>query len=140
MADSLWMRLRRVRWNKYQISPAAKKQVPKMLENLASRKEPRAMKASHELWVALCSGQVYSAAEPCFPFLIEIMSISEPSVKGEILDLMTHFAQLADDPSAPNWHKSLRSSLKKQSGYFKKLSYNSDAIVADKATNLLGLL
>lgn len=111
-----------------------------MLENLASRKEPRAMKASHELWVALCSGQVYPAAEPCFPFLIEIMGISMPSVQGEILDLMTHFAQLPDDQSGPDWHKKLRTLLNKQSGYFKKLSYSDDAIVADKANNILSML
>ena len=140
MADSLGMGLRRVRWNKYEVSPAAKKQVPRMLENLASRKEARAMKASHELWVALCSGQVYSAAEPCFPFLIEIMNISEPSVQSEILDLMTHFAQLPNGQSEPIWHKKLRISLNKQSAYFDKLSRSQDAIVADKAKNLLNLL
>jgi len=140
MADSLWMRLRRVRWGKYEISQAAKKQVPRMLENLASRKEARAMKASHELWVALCSGQIYPAAEPCFPFLVEILGISEFSVQGEILDLPTHFAQLPDEQSAPDWQRRLRSNLKKQSGFFKKLSYSSDAIVAEKATKLLSLI
>ena len=98
------------------------------------------MKASHELWVALCSGQIYPAAEPCFPFLVEILVISEFSVQGEILDLMTHFAQLPDEQSAPDWQRRLRSNLKKQSGFFKKLSYSSDAIVAEKATKLLSLI
>jgi len=98
------------------------------------------MKASHELWVALCSGQVYSAAEPCLPFLIEILAISEISVQGEILDLMTHFAQVSDKPSAPDWHRRLRSELKKQSRYFQKLSKSRDVIIADKANSILALL
>jgi len=140
MADSLWMRLRLIPWDKYQASPKTQKQVPRLLENLASRKEPRAMKASHELWVALCSGQVYSAAEPCLPFLIEILAISEISVQGEILDLMTHFAQVSDEPSAPDWYRRLRSDLKKQSRYFQKLSKSRDAIIADKASSILALL
>lgn len=140
MADSLWMRLREVRWEQYQCSPASKKLVPKILENLASRKEARAMKASHELWLALCSGQVYSAAEPCLPFLIEILGISELGVQGEILDIMIQFAGLPDDETAPDWQKRLRSSLKKQAGYFNKLSRSRDAIVAARASSLLRLI
>ena len=140
MADSLWMRLREVPWEQYQCSPVSKKPAAKILENLASRKEARAMKASHELWLALCSGQVHSAAEPCLPFLIEILGISAVSVQGEILDLMIQFAGLPEDDAAPNWQKRLRSGLEKQTGYFNKLSKSRDAIVADRASSLLSLL
>lgn len=140
MADSLWMRLREVRWEQYKTSPASKKLVPKILENLASRKEARAMKASHELWIALCSGEVFPAAEPCFPFLIEILGISEVSVQGEILDLFLKFSQVPNDETAEEWQKRLRMILSKEHRFFTKLSHSRDEIVADKAERLLEVI
>jgi len=140
MADSLWMRLREVRWEKYKVSPASKKLVPKILENLASRKEARAMKASHDLWVALCSGEIYPAAEPCFPFLIEILGISQVSVQGEILDLFLKFAQVPNDESAEEWQKLLRMMLSKEHRFFTKLRHSRDEIVAGRAERLLDII
>jgi hypothetical protein len=140
MADSLWMRLREVPWEQFKCAPASKKSVPKILENLASRKEARAMKASHELWVALCSGGVQPAAVPCFPFLIEILGISEAAVQGEILDLFLKFTQAPNDADAHEWQKELRMILHKEHRFFTKLSHSRDAIVADKARQLLALI
>ena len=137
MADSLWMRLREVPWEQFKCSPAAKKTAPKILENLASRKEARAMKASHELWLALCSGGVQPAAVPCFPFLIEILGISEAAVQGEILDLLLKFTQVPNDAGAQEWQKQLRMMLHQEHRFFTKLSHARDAIVADKARQLL---
>ncbi|MBT8038130.1 MAG: hypothetical protein KJO21_11345 [Verrucomicrobiae bacterium] len=140
MADSLWMRLREVRWEQFTCTPAPKKSLPKMLENLASRKEARAMKASHELWVALCSEGIQPAAEPCLPFLIEILGISEAAVQGEILDLLLQFTQLPNDTSAQEWQKYIRMMLHQQHRYFTKLSHSRDAIIADKAHQMLELI
>ena len=134
------MRLREVRWEQFKSSPASKKTVQKILENLASRKEPRAMKASHDLWLALCSGEVYSAAEPCFPFLIEILGISGAAVQGEILEIFLKFAQVSNDEDAPEWEQRLQMMLHKEHRFFTKLSHSRDEIVADRAQRLLELI
>lgn len=98
------------------------------------------MKASHELWIALCSGEVYSAAEACFPFLVEILGISEASVQGEILDLFLKFAQVPNDDSAEEWQKHLRMMLNKEHRFFTKLRHSRDEIVADRAERLLDII
>jgi len=95
-----------------------KKNLPRLLESLASRKQARAMKASHEVWTALCSGDVYQAAEPAFPFLIEILGISEPSVQGEILDIFLKFTEVPEDDSAEDWQKNLRNLLRNEYRFF----------------------
>jgi len=127
MADSLWMKLREVPWDQFKANPGTDKKVPKMLENLVSRKEPRAMKASHELWAALCSGNIAPAAKPSIPFLIEILSTSQPSVQSEILDILLKFTQ---EPQ-------LLSELKRGGYVFRKLSRSRDDVVAEKATMML---
>lgn len=134
------MRLREVRWEQYQSSPASKKHVPKILENLASRKEARAMKASHDLWLALCSGGVYPAAEPCFPFLMEILAIAGVGVQAEILDVLLSFAKVPNDDTAEDWQRRLRMLLAKEHRFLTKLGHNQDTIVADKAVRLLGVI
>ena len=127
MADSLWMKLRKVPWDEFECNPGTDKKAAKMLENLASRKAPRAMKASHELWAALCSGQIASAAKPSIPFLIEILGISKSGVQSEILDILLKFAQ---EPQ-------LKSPLKRGRYTFQKLTRSRDDVVADKAERLL---
>ncbi len=95
------------------------------------------MKASHEVWTALCSGGVFPAAEIAFPFLIEIMGISEPSVQGEILDMLIKFAEVPEDDSAEQWQRNLRDLLRGEHRFFTKLSHSRDEIVADRAERLL---
>ncbi len=95
------------------------------------------MKASHELWVALCSGGVQPAAVPCFPFLVEILGISEAAVQVEILDLFLKFTEVANDSDACEWQKQLRMMLHQEHRFFTKLCHARDAVVADKARQLL---
>ncbi len=140
MADSLWMKLREVPWQDYACAPASRKAAPKMLEALASRKGPRAMKAAHDLWTALCSGKIWPAAEPCFPFLIEILGISEVEVQGEILELFLKFAQVPSDDSAEEWQINLHKMLGNEHRFFTKLSHSRDEIVADRARRLLEVM
>jgi len=129
MADSLWMKLRKVPWEKFPAHPGTDKKVPKILENLASRKEPRAMKASHELWSALCAGSIAPAAEACIPFMADILKISTVSVQSEILDMFLQFSKSDSEK--------LNSQLQFHSPIFKKLTHSRDEIVADKAVSLL---
>ena len=137
MADALWMKLRNVPWEEYEISPSAKKQVPRILEALASRKGPRATKAAHDIWVALCSGQVWPAAEPAFPFLIDILRIAQPSIQAEILDLLITFSSVPGHNKAEEWQKRLKKLLHAEHRFFSQLSHAKDALVADKAQLLL---
>lgn len=86
MADALWMRIREVDWSEYPTSNDAN--MPALLRNLASRKLSRAVKASQQIWSALCSGGIlYPAVRPTIPFLVEIFSISDPSVQDTIIDI-----------------------------------------------------
>jgi hypothetical protein len=140
MPDTLWMKLRKVRWEDYPVSSSSEKNLPRLLESLASRKEARAMKASHDVWTALCSGQVHPAAEPAFPFLIEILGISQPAVQGEILDIFLKFAEVPDGETAEDWQTHLRVMLKNEHRFFTKLSHSRDEIVTDKARRLLDLI
>ena len=127
MADSLWMKLREVPWDQFKCNPGTDKKMAKMLENLASRKEPRAMKASHDIWAALCSGNIAPAAKPSIPFLIEILSISKPGVQSEILDILLKFAH----------ETQLMSGLKRGGFVFRKLTRSKDEVVAGKAAMML---
>lgn len=140
MADAMWMKLRNVSWTEFEASPSSKKQVPRILEALASRKGARAMKAGHDIWVALCSGKVWPAAEPAFPFLVEILGISQPEVQGEVLDLFLKFATVPNDEDAEEWHKELHRLLRDEHRFITKLSHSRDEMVADKAGRLLGCL
>ncbi|BDS07243.1 hypothetical protein NT6N_22830 [Oceaniferula spumae] len=140
MADAMWMKLRKVPWEKYKMSPSSKKQVPRILEALASRKGARAMKAGHDMWVALCSGQVWPAAEPAFPFLVDILGIAQPEVQGEVLDLFLKFATVPNDEDAEEWQKRLRMILSNEHRFMTKLSHSRDEIVAEKAEKLLAVI
>lgn len=88
MADALWMRLREVNWGDYEVSSGKAERLDKLLQDLASRKEARAMRASQEVWRLLCSGGIRSAAIPVVPFLVSIIDVSGDNVRCEILDIL----------------------------------------------------
>lgn len=141
MADSLWMRLREVPWDQYPCNPGTVKKVSKILENLASRKAPRAMKASHELWAALCSGSIAPAAEPCIPFLIEIIDISATGVKSEILDILLKCAQSpADDDVSQARQQRIIQAIQHEQCFLTKLMRSNDAMTAEKAEKLINAI
>ena len=137
MGDSLWMKLRMVPWDEFPPNPGTDKKVSKILENLASRKEPRAMRASHELWAALCAGQVAPASVPSIPFLAEILGISNAAVQSEIFDILFLFSQVNTDATAPDWHSHLIFAIKRIRRTIEYYSRSKDPIVADKALQLL---
>ncbi|MFC4991397.1 hypothetical protein [Rubritalea tangerina] len=86
--DALWMRLREVDWGGYEVNSGRADKLPKLMQDLASRKVTRSMRASQELWRLLCSGQLATAAEPAIPFLVEIFRISSVEIQEEILDIL----------------------------------------------------
>lgn len=85
-SDPLWKRLRSVNWGERGISPEHGKQLTKLLQDLAAKKEARAMKASQKLWTLMRANPSFSG--PVRPYLQEIHYISEPAVKDEINDLL----------------------------------------------------
>ncbi len=84
--DPLWKRLRSVDWEKAGISPESGKKLTKLLQDLAAKKEVRAMKASQKLWSFVKANPSFSG--PIRPYLQEIFHISEPAVRDEINDLI----------------------------------------------------
>jgi hypothetical protein len=137
MADSLWIRLRKVPWDRFNCAPGTDKKVPKMLENLSSRKQPRAMKAAHELWSALCSGGIQPAAEPSTPFLVEILGICKQGVQSEILDILLKLSQPPSDENTQALHQRICQTIHRNQRVVTKLTYSSDDHIAGKAKDLI---
>ena len=130
MADALWMRLREVEWERFSTSDGSN--VPNLLKNLSSRKLPRAMKASHQVWTAFCGGgEVHSAAIPAAPYLVEIMFISDPGVQDGIIDVLSRLA--SENGEA-------REAVAAEKAQLKKLLKSKDEIVAAKVADLLASL
>lgn len=103
MAQALWMRLREVQWDQYEVAEGSAARLEKVLQDLASRKHQRAMKASHEVWRLLCKGETRSAAVVVLPYLVEIMEISVEDVQLEIADCIKSCASAL--PNEAEWHK-----------------------------------
>ncbi len=74
------------KWEKDGISPDQGKVLTKLLQDLAAKKEARAMKASQKLWSLLRENPSFLG--PIRPYLQEIFHISEPAVCDEINELM----------------------------------------------------
>lgn len=85
-SDPLWKRLRNFDWSPTKLSVKESKEVQKLLQDLAGKKEARAMRASQNLWTLMKANA--ELAPVIRPFLQEIRSISESSVRGEIDDLL----------------------------------------------------
>jgi len=85
-SDPLWKRLRAVNWQDHGISTEQGKELAKVLQDLAGKKEARAMKASQKLWSFIRANS--SSAEALRPFLEEIRHISEPAIRDEIHELL----------------------------------------------------
>lgn len=103
MAQALWMRLREVHWDQYEVAEGSAARLEKVLQDLASRKRQRAMKASHEVWRLLCKGETRSAAVVVLPYLVEIMEISVEDVQLEIADCIKSCASAL--PNDAEWLK-----------------------------------
>lgn len=82
------MRLREVKWTDYKTSTGNGERLPRLLQDISSRKISRAIKASHMVWKLICSGGIQPAAEPTIPFLIELSQLVTVDVKLEIIDIL----------------------------------------------------
>lgn len=135
MADSLWMRLRRIDWEGCGISPGDGKKIAKLIEQLSSRKQMRAMKAAHQLWGMFSETRFAPASTATIPFLIEILGNAEPGVQGEILDILLQISKSQTDDDLPG--QLVVGAIRKGSALFSRLSHCSkDSRVAEQAQRL----
>ena len=118
MSQALWMRLREIDWRQYKTSTGGAERIPKILQDLASRKRPRAMRACHDIWKQLCGGGIHSAAAPAITFLTEIADTANIDIKFEICDTIlacaTSLKKIEADTAPEDlepWHADARSSL-----------------------------
>jgi len=88
MSQALWMRLRDISWSGYTTSEGSGERIPRLLQDISSRKTSRAIKANHMLWKLLCKGGIHQAALPCSTFLIDLLHQAHTDVKLEILDII----------------------------------------------------
>lgn len=90
MNDPLWKRLRDLDWAAAGIADQEARSVQKLIQDLSSHKEARAMRASQKLWTML---KPPSGVGPLIdPFLREIRKISTSDVQREIDDLLKRIA------------------------------------------------
>jgi hypothetical protein len=85
-SDPLWKRLRNFDWGGAGISVKEAKKVQKLLQDLAGKKEARAMRASQNLWSLMKANVVVTPI--IRPFLQEIREISDVSIQSEIDELL----------------------------------------------------
>ncbi|MDG1072154.1 MAG: hypothetical protein P8P32_11125 [Akkermansiaceae bacterium] len=85
-SDPLWKRLRNFNWEGAGISVKEAKKVQKLLQDLAGKKEARAMRASQNLWSLMKANAVVTPI--ISPFLQEIRKISGAAVQSEIDELL----------------------------------------------------
>ena len=108
MSQALWMRLRDVAWSDYTTSEGTGERIPRLLQDISSRKTSRAIKASHILWKALCKDTIQPASEPTTPFLLDLLHQAHTDVKFEILDIFKSFSiKLAELDTWDHMAKSL---------------------------------
>ena len=122
MSQALWMRLREVGWEDYETSSGSGERLPRLLQDISSRKIPRAIKASHMMWKLLCSNGIHPAAEPTVPFLIELTQLVTADVKMEILDILKSCAvSLSDIDEKQVWQQQTWDALAQALPIFRKM-------------------
>ena len=136
MAQALWMRLREEKWENYAVAESSVDRFPKVLQDLASRKRARAMKASHDVWRMLCKGGVRSAAVVVIPYLVEILEISISDVQIEICDTLKSCA-VSSSELTEEWGTRLSDVLLKQE---KTLRHYAKKAKSDAAISYAGTL
>ena len=139
MAQALWMRLREEHWNEYAVSRGSAERLPKILQDLASRKRARSMKACHEVWSMLCRNGIHSAAVITVPYLVEILDISIEDVQIEIADTLKCCAMGASKVDA-DWQVRLVSSLRSVVPEVERLAQRAPSDVRNQLNDFLGAM
>lgn len=125
MSQALWMRLRDVAWSEYSTSTGTGERIPRLIQDISSRKVPRAIKACHMLWKLLCNNEIHHAAAPCTPFLIELLQLVTSEVKLEILDIVKSCAlQLTKIDNKNDWQQATWNALAKSLPILRKTHHS----------------
>lgn len=86
MSNPLWKRLRDYDWEGAGVAAVRAKEVQKLMQDLASHKEVRSMRASQRLWSLLRADENLKTVAK--PFLEDVRRIATPSVTQEIDELL----------------------------------------------------
>ena len=122
MSQALWMRLREVDWSEYSTSEGTGERIPRLLQDISSRKVSRAIKASHILWKTLSNDTVQPASEPTLPFLVELIQQVQSDVKFEIIDILKSIAVKLDKlDSKEDWQQATWDTLARSLPILRKL-------------------
>ena len=122
MSQALWMRLREVDWSEYSTSEGTGERIPRLLQDISSRKVSRAIKASHILWKTLSNDTVQPASEPTLPFLVELIQQVQSDVKFEIIDILKSIAVKLDKlESKEDWQQATWDTLARSLPILRKL-------------------
>ncbi len=122
MSQALWMRLRDVSWSEFSTSDGSGERIPRLLQDISSRKTSRAIKASHMLWKLLCKDDIHHAAAPCSTFLIDLLHQAHNDVKFEILDIIKScISKLFNMKEKNDWQKETWNTFAKALPIFRKL-------------------
>ena len=141
MSQALWMRLRDVAWSDYETSSGTGERLPRLLQDISSRKIPRAIKASHMVWKLICSGGIRPVAEPTIPFLIELSQLVTAEVKLEIIDILKSCAiSLLETENQSPWQEHTWISLVKSLSLFRKMRTGGSEEIKISAESLIELL
>jgi hypothetical protein len=141
MSQALWMRLRDIDWPNYKTSSGTGERLPRLLQDISSRKISRAIKASHMVWKLICSGGIQPAAEPTIPFLIELSQLVTLDVKLEILDILKSLTvQLIEIEPLEPWQQRSFTSLAKSLPILRKMRIGGSEEVTLSAESIIELL
>jgi hypothetical protein len=151
MAADYEARVRAIDWARYATAygSAAERGPPSVqhdpgttadeLVRLASSDRDEALRASHNLWCALCHQHVHvgTAALPATPFVLEVLDIADDELTVELLDILVGFAIGARSAGAPGWLVELRGILRDQLPRWQRLRYSTHEDAAAFATVLV---
>jgi len=141
MSQALWMRLRDIAWSEHKTSSGTAERIPRLLQDISSRKTSRAIKASHILWKLICSGGIQPASEPTIPFLIELSQIVSAEVKLEILDILKSCTvSLLENQEQEPWQKQTWITLAKSLPILRQMRNGGSEEIKISAETVIDLL
>jgi hypothetical protein len=137
--------LKRINWAQYTTAYGSADKIPKILLDLISKDERKAINASNCLESYLCHQhvQIHDAAIPALPFLFEALSQCSNAVAYEIVFTIWGFAKATQDDfwiKKPEWIIEIETGLQENIKLIQSFEQNSDVDIAEYAKLTLDIL
>jgi len=136
-------RVNSVDWSNFETAYGNAEGVGELLIELSLSKKKVAMDASHQLWCGLCHQHAYisSAAQPAFPFLIELLVEQDDELKIEILDILVGFSTCLNseknNPEIESWKLSLYNDMISTITVFRNLTTSKNENISEFAKSII---